>query len=91
MNQPRIVIHVHGGYVRDVFCSINSAEVAIVDWDVAPGQADSGVVEVTRQGRRRIALVGRFDAVPLGHLSGTDVEAALIAAVREEAINGVLA
>ena len=86
MNQLRIVISVHGGYVRDVYCSIENAEVVLVDWDVETGDFSPNVVDVIRNGRSRNALVGCFDALPLRDLSGTDEAAAIFrsACVRAE-------
>ena len=77
MSQPRIVICVHGGYVRDVYCSVENAEVVLVDWDVEPGVFSPDIVDVIRNGRARNALVGCFDALTFRDLSGTD-EAAVI-------------
>jgi hypothetical protein len=77
MNRPRIVISVHGGFVRDVYCSVENAEVVLVDWDVEPDDFSPNVVEVVRNGRSSNALVGCFDALPLRDLSGTDEAAAI--------------
>jgi hypothetical protein len=56
MNRPRIVIRVHGGFVRDVYCSVENAEVVLVDWDVEPSELSPAVVDVIRNGRSRDAL-----------------------------------
>jgi hypothetical protein len=72
MPHAQVVISVHGGYVIDVFCSVEDAEVVLVDWDVEPGGFSLNVVDVIRSGRSRNVLVGCFDALPLRDLSGTD-------------------
>jgi hypothetical protein len=87
MNRPRIVISVNGGYVRDVHCSVENAEVVLVDWDVEPGDFSPEVVDVIRNRRSRNALVECFDALPFRDLSGTYEAAAIFqsACVRAEA------
>ncbi|HEX3315082.1 MAG TPA: hypothetical protein VHR72_09345 [Gemmataceae bacterium] len=55
------------------------AEVVLVDSDVDPLISD-GVVRVFSGGRERRVLVGRFDALPFGELSGTDVADAMFRA-----------
>jgi hypothetical protein len=78
MPRPQIVISVHGGYVRDVFCSIEHAEVVLVDWDVEADDPTPDVVQVVDAGRSRRALVGRFEARPFSDLSGTNEAAAIV-------------
>jgi hypothetical protein len=81
MPRPQIVINAHGGYVRDVFCSVLDAEVVLVDSDVDPLISD-GVVRFVSGGRERRILVGRFDVLPFRDLSGTDVADAIIRSAR---------
>jgi hypothetical protein len=45
MPHVQVVISVHGGYVRDVFCSIDNVEVVLVDWEVEPDDLSPDVVE----------------------------------------------
>ena len=78
MIQPQIVISVHGGFVRDVFCSIENAEVVLVDWDVDPDDPSPDVVQVVDAGGSRRALVGRFEARPFSDLSGTTDAVAIV-------------
>jgi hypothetical protein len=81
MNRPRIVISVHGGFVRDVFSSVENTEIVLVDWDVDPNDLSPEVVDVIRNGRSRSALsalVGCFDGLPFRDLSGTDEAAAIL-------------
>ena len=78
MNQLRIVISVHGGFVRDVFCSIDNAEVVLVDWDVDPDDPSPDVVEIIDADRTKHALVGAFEARPFSDLSGTTDAAAIV-------------
>ena len=78
MAQPRIVISVHGGYVRDVFSSIEDVEIVLVDWDVDPNDPSPDVVETIDAGRTKHALVGSFEARPFSDLSGTKDAVAIV-------------
>ena len=78
MSRAQIVISVHGGYVLDVFCSVENAEVVLVDWDVDPDDPSPDVVQVIDIRRSRLALVGRFEARPFSDLSGTKDAAAIV-------------
>ncbi len=78
MPHAQVVISVHGGYVRDVFCSIENVEVMLVDWDVDPNDPTTDVVKVIAGGHSSLALVGRFDSRPFSELSGTSDAAAIV-------------
>jgi hypothetical protein len=78
MPRPQIVISVHGGYVRDVFCSIDDVEIVLVDWDIDPNYPPPDVVQVVDAGRSKLALVGRFEARPFSDLSETNEAAAIV-------------
>jgi hypothetical protein len=78
MPHAQIVISVHGGFVCDVFCSIENAEVVLVDWDVDPNDPSPDVVEIVDAGRTKHALVGTFEARPFSDLSGTKDAAAIV-------------
>lgn len=81
MNRPEIVINVQGGVVQDAFCSDDSADLIIVDWDVEGSQPGSnGVIEVPLFDGSCNAVVFRPMVQPLCSLAGTDVEAAIEAA-----------
>ena len=73
-----IIINVSGGVVQDVACSTD-AEVILVDWDADGGDVGSPqiVAFLTEAGRREIACVEYFSAIPLHHLAGTDVARAI--------------
>jgi hypothetical protein len=81
MAQIRIVVHVHGGIVQEVFCSDAEADLTIVDWDAdCLSLDDRGVVEVPALGGSSLVCVAQQHVLPLVELAGTETEKAIVAA-----------
>ena len=84
MHQPKLVINLYSGLVRDVFCSVPDLQVFVVDWDVGdsfPGEP--GIVDVALHEGGCAAHVRDMQAEPLSELAGTDTGAAIEAAYEQ--------
>jgi hypothetical protein len=83
INVPRntIVIHLSGGLVQAVYCSLPEVEITLVDFDVDGSyRGDPGIVEFVSAGRTEQAFVTELPASGFEVLVGTDVERAVQAA-----------
>ncbi len=83
----QLIICLDGGFVRDVYSSLPTLHVVIVDWDVADTiidwselQEDPKLLTVeTPHGELHVA-VREADVTPISDAIGTDLEAVIIAA-----------
>jgi hypothetical protein len=83
LNVPRnaIVIHVSGGLVQAVYCSLPEVEITLVDFDVDGSyRGEPGIVEFVSAGRAEQVFVSELPASNFDELAGTDVEQAVQAA-----------
>jgi hypothetical protein len=76
-----MVIHVSGGLVQAVYCSLPEAEITLVDFDVDGSyRGEPGIVEFVSSGRAERAFVSELPASSFEEMVGTDVERAVQAA-----------
>ena len=87
MPKPEIIINIHGGVVQEVFASDTDIDVILVDWEVDGQSIDQpDIMEVKHNHRTLRAFVSRPNARPLYLLAGSEVEAVIDAAERQEAV-----
>jgi hypothetical protein len=87
----QLIICLDGGLVQDVYSSLPTLHVVIVDWDVADTiidwsrqKEDPKLLTVKTQHGEVHAALREADVTPIGETVGTDLEAVIIAAREQD-------
>jgi hypothetical protein len=81
VSRNSIIIHVTGGLVQAVYCSLSEVDITLVDFDIEgsfPGEP--GIVEFVSGEREEQAFVSELPPSRFEEIAGTDVERAVQAA-----------